>query len=292
MTLTDTKKQPTKGYIVIAQNTKDVDYLQQAYALALSLKHTQSTVNKLTVCVDENTKSLLTDQHRRVFDSIVDIPWEDDAAYQEWKIHNKWKYLHMTPYDETVILDTDMLFPTDVSHWWPILAQRDVWATTKVRTYRGEVVDSTYYRRHFEANNLPNVYTAFFYFKKSSLASELFAMTEIVFQHWQRFFFKYMPEGKPDYLSGDVAFALAMQLLGIEDQCVCDNVDSVPTFVHMKSHVQNIRGVNIYDQWNKTLPTYYKNVNDFKIGNFQQLLPFHYVEKNWLTPAIIKQLER
>jgi len=195
------------------------------------------------------------------------------------------------PYDETVILDTDMIFPTDVSHWWPILAQRDVWATTKVRTYRGDVANSDYYRKHFVSNSLPNVYTAFFYFKKSDLAAELFAMIEVVFQHWQRFFYKYMPAGKPDFLSGDVAFALAMQLLGIEHECTCENIDAVPTFVHMKSHVQNIKGINIHDKWTESLPTYYKSYDNFKVGNFQQTLPFHYVEKHWLTEQMIKQME-
>jgi len=197
----------------------------------------------------------------------------------------------MTPYDETVVLDTDMLFPTDVSHWWDILSQRDVWATTKVRTFRGEIVSSNYYREYFVKNNLPNVYTAFFYFKKSELASELFAMTEIVFQHWQRFFYKYMPEGKPDRLSGDVAFALAMQLLGIEHECTRENIDAVPTFVHMKSHVQNVPTSIISHNWTETIPTYYNTYTDFKVGNFQQLLPFHYVEKDWLTLKMIKQME-
>jgi len=282
----------TKGYIVIAQNTASVDYLQQAYALALNLKLTQSTVNNLTVCVDAETKKLITSKHKQVFDYIVDIPWQDDAADAEWKINNKWKYLYMTPYDETVVLDTDMIFPTDVSHWWDILAQRDVWATTKVRTFRGETVSSNYYREYFVKNNLPNVYTAFFYFKKSELASELFAMTEIVFQHWQRFFYKYMPEGKPDRLSGYVAFALAMQLLGIEHECTRENIDAVPTFVHMKSHVQNVPTSVISHNWAETIPTYYNNYRDFKVGNFQQLLPFHYVEKDWLTSKMIKQMEQ
>ena len=36
-------------------------------------------------------------------------------------------------YDETVILDTDMIFPTDVKYWWDMLEERDVWATTNVR---------------------------------------------------------------------------------------------------------------------------------------------------------------
>lgn len=282
----------SRGYIVIAQNTKSVDYLQQAYALALNLKLTQSTVNNLTVCVDPATKKLITSKHKKVFDHIVDIPWNDEAEQADWKINNKWKYLYMTPYDETVILDTDMIFPTDVSHWWDILSQRDIWATTKVRTYKGEIVSSDYYRKYFTLNNLPNVYTAFFYFKKCELASELFAMNEIIFQNWQRFFFKYMPKGKPDFLSGDVAFALAMKLLGVEHECTRENIDTVPTFVHMKSHIQNVPTSLIDENWSNTLPTYYRSYKDFHIGNFAQHLPFHYVEKDWLTSNMIKQMEK
>ena len=282
----------SKGYIVIAQNTKKVDYLEQAYALALSLKLTQSTVNNLTVCVDPATKKLIKPKHKKVFDNIVDIPWGDAAADETWKINNKWKYLYMSPYDETVVLDTDMIFPSDVSHWWDVMSQYDVWTTTNVRTYRGELVQSNYYRQYFVLNDLPNVYTAFFYFKKSELASELFAMTEIIFQHWKRMFYKYMPKGKPDWLSGDVAFALAMQILGIEDQCTKDHFVNMPTFVHMKSHVQDVNGVTLDETWSKSLPTYYVSHDNFKVANFQQVLPFHYVEKDWMTPAKIQQMEK
>lgn len=282
----------SRGYIVIAQNTKKVDYLEQAYALAMNLKLTQSEVYKLSVCVDKETKKKITTKHKKVFDKIIDIPWGDAAKDESWKIHNKWKYLYMTPYDETVVLDTDMIFPTDVSHWWDIMSQYDVWATTNVRTYRGDIVSSNYYRQYFVLNELPNVYTAYFYFKKSELASELFAMTEIIFQHWKRMFYKYMPKGKPDWLSGDVAFALAMQILGIENECTKDHIKNMPTFVHMKSHVQHVDGVTLNEKWTDSLPTYYRSYNNFKVGNFQQTLPFHYVEKDWLTADKIEQLEK
>lgn len=281
-----------KGYVCIAQNNATTDYLRQAYALALSIKLTQSTVKNFAVCVDVNTKAQITHAHRAVFDHIIDIPWQDNAANEEWKIHNKWKYFHMTPYDETVILDTDMIFPADISYWWDILAQRDVWSTTKVRTYRGDIVTSDYCRKHFVANDLPNVYSAFFYFKKSELAAELFAMTEIVFQHWQRFFYKYMPNGKPDHLSGDVAIALAMKILGIEHECTRENVDSVPTFVHMKSHLQNVQAGALQDDWTKSLPSYFSSIHNFKVGNFQQILPFHYVTKDWVTDNMITTMEK
>ena len=160
-----------------------------------------------------------------------------------------------------------------------------------MRTYRGEVANSDFYRKWFTANNLPNVYTAFFYFKKSELASELFAMIEIIFQNWQRMFYKYMPEGKPDWLSGDVAFALAMQILGIEHLCTRENIETVPTFTHMKSMIQNIPHSNISENWSQSLPTYYKSYDSFKVGTFQQIYPFHYVEKDWMNKEKISQME-
>ena len=100
-----------------------------------------------------------------------------------------------------------------------------------------------------------------------------------------------MPKGKPDWLSGDVAFALAMQLLGIEDQCTRENIEAVPTFIHMKSHIQEVKGIALAETWTESLPTYYKDCKNFKVGNFQQQLPFHYVEKDWLTDKMIKQME-
>jgi len=79
---------PSRGYIVIAQNTEHVDYLKQAYALALNLKLTQSTVNNLTVCVDQTTHKMITAKHRKVFDRIVEIPWSNEVSYpKEWKIY-------------------------------------------------------------------------------------------------------------------------------------------------------------------------------------------------------------
>ena len=281
----------SRGYIVIAQNNNTVDYLQQAYALALNLKLTQSTVSNLTVCVDKKTKALIQPKHKKAFDKIVDIPWTDNAENAEWKINNKWKYYYMTPYDESVILDTDMIFPVDVSHWWEHLSTKDVWACTNVKTYRNELVYDNYHRLDLKRNKMPNVYTAFFYFKKSDTATELFKMIQIIFENWERFYFKYMPKGKPDKLSGDVAYSLAMQILGIEDKCTMDHIQDLPTFIHMKSFVQNIPTSEIEEDWTKSIPTYYKSYKDFKIGNFQITYPFHYVQKDWMTKDKIQQME-
>lgn len=279
----------TRGYLVLAQNS-DSDYLRMAYALALSIKNSQSSEKKICLSTDLN-KNTIDGKIKNVFDDIVSIPWKDNAENSNWKIENKWKYYYMSPYDETIILDADMIFPNDISYWWDILSLQDVWITDKPRTFKGEIIKSTKYRNTFQSNNLPNVYTAFAYFKKTKLTAELFKMTELIFENWERFFYLYLDETRPKHLSGDVAYALAIKLLGIENECF-RNIDTIPTFVHMKGHLQNINETYISEDWTQHIPTYFREDGKFKIGNYEQIYPVHYHIKNWLTDEIITTLEK
>ena len=280
----------SKGYLILAQNSKTDDYVRLAYALALSIKNSQKTVNNVCLATDIPLAKL-DKKVKAVFDDIVPIPWTDHAQGSKWKIENTWKFYHMTPYDETVVLDADMLFPVDISHWWDILSKQDVWATNRPQTFKGELITSTKYRKVHVSNNLPNFYIAFFYFKKSELAAELFKLTEIIFNNWERFFYNYLDETRPKYNSGDVAYALAIKLLGIEDECF-GNLISMPSFVHMKGHLQNIDERYITEDWTQNIPTYFREDGRFKIGNYEQVLPFHYHIKEWLTDDMISILEK
>lgn len=277
----------SKGYLILAQKTHKMDYTRLAYALALSIKNSQSSVNKVALATDAED---LPEKYYDVFDNIVPIPWTDHAANSKWKIENKWKYLYMTPFDETVILDADMLFPEDISHWWDIMSQKDIWIANAPKTFKGDTITSTKFRETFVANELPNVYTAFMYFKKSELASEVFRMTEIIFNNWERFYFEYLGETRPKHLSGDVAFALAIKILGVENECF-GNLE-IPTFVHMKAQLQNISESVISENWPENIPTYFSQTGRFKIGNYQQIYPFHYYVKDWLTDEMIDILEK
>jgi len=280
----------TRGYLILAQNSVSDDYVNLAYALALSIKNSQEKINNVCLATDVPLAKL-DKKVRAVFDDIVSIPWTDQAQGSKWKIENKWKYYYMTPYDETVILDSDMLFPSDISYWWDILAQQEIWITDKPQTFKGEIITSTKYRNTFIANDLPNVYTAFMYFKKTEMVAELFKMVQLIFENWERFFYNYLDETRPKHLSGDVAYALAIKLLGIESECF-GNLDSMPTFVHMKGHLQNINEKFITEDWTQNIPTYFREDGGFKIGNYEQVLPFHYHIKEWLTDDMISILEK
>ena len=280
----------SRGYICIAQNSK-YDYLNQAYGLALSLKATQKE-NAICVCVDEYTKTQITGKHKEVFDHIVDIPWNDDAGADTWKIHNKWKYAHMTPFKESIILDTDMVFTHSVDHWWDYLSKKDMWVCTNVKTFRNEDVVDDYYRKKFTQLELPNVYSNFTYFKESETTFEFFRMVEIIMTHWNVYYDKFMKGTGQNWMSADLAYALAVRLLDLENE-VCDyDIKDVPTFVHMKSFVQNIPQHKISSVWTQSLTSQLSDDLKVRVANYEQSLPFHYVEKDWMTDKKIQQYEK
>jgi hypothetical protein len=129
------------------------------------------------------------------------------------------------------------------------------------------------------------------YFKKTELAAELFTLVEYIFNNWELFYYNYLDETRPKHLSGDVAYALAIKILGIEDQCF-SSYKHAPTFVHMKGLLQGIDSAKIGEDWTTSVPTFFSDQGTFKIGNYQQVYPFHYHIKTWLTDEMIDMLEK
>lgn len=275
----------SKGYLILAQSSGNHDYIKMAYALAMSIKITQKTVNAVAIAVED--KRIVPSEMVSAFDHIVEIPWIDDASESTWKIENKWKYVYMTPFEETVVLDADMVFTAPVDSWWDILGRHELYFTTNPRTYRNNVISSDFYRKTFTSNKLPDVYTAFMYFKKTDMVYDFFALVELIFHNWERYYYEFLDETRPKHVSGDVCYALAVKIMGIAD-VTCTNL--VPGFVHMKTHAQDIDSESIGEDWTKTIPTYFTRQCQLKISNFHQILPFHYYVKDWLSDDVIKKL--
>lgn len=281
----------SKGYFTIAQGA---DYHRMAYGLALSLQQSQKSINKLSIGVSKYEKKLLEKSHYRpLFDQIIEIPWLDAAEKSERKFENWWKAIYMSPYDETVCLDADMLFLEDHEEWWNIMGESPAAFCTKPITYRGEIITSDYCRKTFTESYLPNVYAAFFYFQKNDISFEFFNLCEIIFNNWERFNYEFLkPIHRPQEFSTDVAFGIAAKILDFE-QHYHHSFLNIPTFVHMKSQLQNWpSNKSLTDDWTKLIPIYFTSDCDLKIGNFRQSVPFHYFVKSFLTDEKIMVLEK
>lgn len=281
----------SRGFFTIAQGEQ---YQRMAYAAALSLKLSQPEgYSNLSIGVTADEIDKVNPKYLEVFDKVVEIPWKDHAANSSWKLENEWKAIYMTPYDETIKLDADMLFPGDISGWWDLLAKSEGVFCTKAMTYRGEIITSDFYRKTFTESELPNVYTAMFYFKKTEANYELFKLAEMIFNNWERFFYDFLePEHRPRFVSTDVVFALAAKILDYGSLNTTPNLN-IPTFVHMKSQLQNWPDDQfMIEDWTKIVRSYFGRDGSLIVGNYKQQLPFHYHVKDFLTDRMIGIMEK
>ena len=141
----------SKGFCLLAQNNASVDYVRQAYSLAVSI-HKFNKDQSISLI----TNDPVLEKYQSVFDNIIPIPWTDQAEDTEWKIENRWKVYHVSPYEHTIVMDVDMLVLHDITHWWAELQKRDMFFVSNVRDYRDKIVTSRVYRKTFDENTLPN----------------------------------------------------------------------------------------------------------------------------------------
>lgn len=279
---------PNRGYFTIAQGE---EYIRLAYALAISIKLSQPTINKLTIGVTK--KEDVPVRYRWAFDQIVEIPWGDDAIAETWKLSNEWKAIFMSPYEETVKLDADMLFLTDIEAWWDVMATSELTYAKEVKTYRGIATTGDHYRKVFTENELPNFYSAFMYFKKTEKTHEFFKLAEFLFKNWDIAATKLLKIAhRPAIPTTDVVFAIAAKLLFVDEWRGTAQAD-IPTFIHMKPRLQGWedKPENHSDVWTDIVPSYFTPTCKLMIGNHRVHLPFHYQHKAWLTAERLGYLE-
>jgi hypothetical protein len=221
----------SKGYIIFAHGDQ---FIRMAQLLERTIKSTQQ-INNVTIV-----------------ECGADIMLERTRAYE------------LSPYDETVMLDADMLFLDSVDHWWTHLARFPLLITNKVKTHRGEWVTDTPFRITFDSNDLPSCYSAFAYFKRDPIVEEFFKLLHEIVINWETWSWNYTPVNRQSKPSIDVAMGIAVAHMNITPFTPLD----YPTFTHMKP-----------ESWRTVIPS---EVTDkqIKIGNYVQTDILHYVDKD------------
>jgi hypothetical protein len=223
-------KEP-QGFVTFAQNTKEVNYLELAYLQALNVKATQKN-NQYAVIVDSATKELVNERHRNVFDYIIDLPIDHNDPANTRKFANEWQVFRLTPFKETIKLESDLLFTRTIDHWWTAFRLRNVCLSTGAKTFKGINGAIRKYRELFDANKLPDVYNGLMYFRYSQEAHDFFEAAQYVQMNWEyvQTGLKKCADKEP---STDVLYALAALMVG-EEICTMPSMDFI-NFVHMKS---------------------------------------------------------
>ncbi|MDA7712379.1 hypothetical protein N9C48_00325 [bacterium] len=271
------------NFILVAQNTQDVNYVKQACALAMSI-HATTPNSNISILTDD----AIPERYKPLFDNVIEIPWGDLANKYDWKIHNRWKTYFISPYDDAIVLDTDMLVLEDITTWYNFLQNYDMYITSTVFDYRGNKIKDTFYRKNFNKYNLPNTYMGLHYFKKSDFALEFYTWLDKITNNWEEFYKLGRDKPIQNFASMDLTAAMTIDLLDCKSKITNENV-SVPSFTHMKANIQGWD--EIRESWQTKVGTYFTNDAELYIGNHKQSGIFHYTEDNFLTDDIIQVLE-
>lgn len=282
----------SKGFLVVAENSITGDYVACATALAHSLRLTQSGPRGLSVAVPRGQEMPPLDQ--TPFEHIIRFDPEGTNP-EQWNAHTKWAVMMDSPYDETIMMDADMLVPTDLGHWWAMLGDRDLLMSTHARTFRGSLVDEEYnpFRAEFRGNQLPNVYTALIYFRKTEVTRTFAEHVGWVTRNWNDYRQACLSSRVHSIPTDDMTFACAVRDLQLQQDVTSATMDWF-SFVHMKTRIQKIERPGekepVDGSWRDKINAWVKPDGSVVAGGYLQTYPFHYHERSFLTPSVVKLL--
>jgi len=259
----------TRGFVVVAQNTKTINYIKCAAALAVSLKRVMPDASITLITSD----SYILPKTVALFDNIVKLPYGDLSPDSAWKLSNDWQVFEASPYDYTIKLEADMFLPRSIEHWWGVLEHRDVVVSGAIRNFKGEISDVRVYRKFIDDNELPDCYNAITYFNKSATAKEFFDIVRHVFDNWADYVAILKCNVKEE-VTTDWAYAIACHLMGRE-RTMLPGFDEM-SMTHMKQYINGIPT----EEWTSTLV--HECLPDvLRVNSYVQSYPFHYHVKSF-----------
>ena len=239
----------------MAQDTETISYTKCAETLRKSI---------LRVMPDSNVTIITTDM----------LPHGNLGGFA-----NDWQVYEASPYDYTIKLEADMYIPRNIDHWWDVFKDRDVVVSSTIRNFKQEISDVRVYRRFIDDNNLPDVYNAITYFKKSDVAKQFFSIVKDIFDNWDEYK-KILKCNQTELVTTDWVYSIACHIMGVEKT-------TMPTFtemsmVHMKSFVNN----SVTDNWTDTF-VYECLPDQIRVQTVPQQYPFHYHVKNFCDKIVL-----
>lgn len=257
----------SKGFLVLAQNTSEVDYVKCAEILAKSVKKIMPSAHISLISDDVDSS--------KYFDNVIALPYGDLAKDSKWKLINDWQVYEASPYEHTIKLEADLFIPRPIDYWFDVCSQQDVVVCTNIRGYNQKISDNRYYRKFIDNNKLPDCYNALTYFKKSDTAETFFKIVRNIFENWDDY--KSLLQCKIDEeATTDWVYAIACHILGIEKT-------TMPTFsefsmIHMKQMINQLKTENWTDE------LIYEILPDtLRINTVPQMYPLHYQIKKFCS---------
>lgn len=209
----------SKGVLLFANNNSQVDYIKQACFLAKQIKkHLKVPVSLVT-----SDRKRVTDFYPyELFDKIIEQKsknkfskrYNDGAlSHKKLEFNNDLRPLayQLTPYDTTLILDTDYIICNDLF--------KDVFDTTKDILLYKDSTDITLHRDFTEFKRISDTSIDFYWatcvvFKKTEFTKMFFELIEHIRQEWNHYANLYQLSTR--IYRNDYSFSIAVDILQSE----------------------------------------------------------------------------
>jgi hypothetical protein len=222
----------TKGILVFARNNSQIDYIKQAYFLA---KRAQSYLDLPTTVVTDSA-DFLKNQYPdwdSVFDEIVHIVWEEDklvgravlspsenknlkkfydgslvSKQLAWKNEARALAYEASPYDETLVLDTDVVICND--NWLKCFKQQHDLLLYKHSTELIDIDRGNDLRR-ISDTSVDFYWATCVFFRKTETNNIFFGLVQHIQENWSHY--NNIFQINSPYYRNDYAFSIAVHIM-------------------------------------------------------------------------------
>ena len=185
----------SKGALIFARNNAQVDYIKQAHYLAKRITKYLNIPTTIVTDSIEYMKETYTD-YNTVFDQVIEVPFarglsekryfDGSGVYKQLEFKNdlRTQAYELSPYDETILLDSDYIIANDVlkncfTQEHNFLIYKDAKDLTGFR-------DNTEFLKISETS-VDFYWATVVYFKKSKEVETFFNLTQHIQDNWQHY---------------------------------------------------------------------------------------------------------
>ena len=263
----------TKGVLLFAQNNSQIDYVKQAQFCAKRIKEYLD----LPVCLATDTLEYLDEHYKdyhKYFDQVIELERQPvyyrkkfrDGLYSErsleWRNHSRADAWDITPFNETIVMDTDVIISNNVllhafeSNQDFLIAKE----SKDLKTTR-----YIYEFKRISDRSIDMYWATLFYFKKDNNSRMLFDLIKHIRDNWNFYRLTYKIVEKK--FRNDFAFSIAIHILNgfrktnwplpmpgnlwhtIDKDILVDLKDDKLTFLLEKDweyQVASVQGLNVH----------------------------------------------
>ena len=235
----------SKGVLLFAFNNDKVDYY--AMAIATAKRANQFLNLPVTVITDASTDMSKYDYE---FDNVVIVEADRtnlNAQNEVWINKGRYQAYNLSPYDETLLLDTDYLINSNT-----LLKPFELYDDFMCHNRTSFLMIPNHYQEMISDQSYPTLWATVIYFKKTAKTKQIFECMEMIQKNYRHYTTLYnMTVGN---FRNDFALTIALRI-------VCGQTDDsshyIPwNLVHVGKNTHVYRDSDtmytvIYDNWQR-----------------------------------------